>query len=126
MLDYAQKRAAEALKIPHRIVLATSGPAGLLASEFPCEAVGLHLYLLVPKTSDHLFNLEHDPRVSLVTTGWELKGKAKIFAPIGVGLELELLKKPGVEWCQLVRVAPEQIQFQREEGWGNLETIDLG
>jgi hypothetical protein len=125
MLDYAQKRAVEALQIPHRIVLATNGPAGLLASEFPCEAVGLHLYLLVPKTCDHLFNLEHDPGVSLVTTGWELKGIAQILAPVGAGLELDLLRNPAVEWCQLVRVDPEQIQFQREVGWGNLETIDL-
>lgn len=123
MLDYAQKRAAEALKIPHRIVLATSGPAGLLASEFPCEAVGSHLYLLVSKTSDHLFNLEHNPQVSLVATGWELKGKAQILSE--VGLELELLKSSNVEWCRLVQIVPEQIQFQREEGWGNLETIDL-
>jgi hypothetical protein len=125
MLDYAQKRAAEALKTPCRIVLATMGPAGLLASEFPCEAAGLHLYLLVPKTSDHLFNLEHTPYVSLVTTGWELKGTAQILAPVGAGLALDLLRNPAVEWCQLVRIDPEQIQFQREEGWGNLETIDL-
>ncbi len=125
MLDYVRQRAIEALSIPRRVVLATSGPAGLLVSEFPCEAVELNLYLLVPKTSDHLFNLEHDATVSLVATGWELKGEAHIISPNVSDLELDLLRKPDAEWCELVRVDPNQIQFRREEGWGNLETMDL-
>jgi hypothetical protein len=60
MLDYAQKRAVEALKNTRWVVLAANGPAGLLVSVFTCEAVELALYILMPKTSDHLFNLEHD------------------------------------------------------------------
>jgi hypothetical protein len=125
MLDYARQRAIEALKLPRRAVLATSGPAGVQAGEFPCEATGLVLYLLVPRISDHLFNLEHGSFVTLLTGGWELKGKAQIILPDAPDLELNLLREPGAQWCVLVRVEPCQVQIRREEGWGNLETIDL-
>jgi hypothetical protein len=72
MLDYARQRAIEILKIPRSAVLATSGPAGVQLSEFPCEALDLDLYLLVPQTSDHLFNLEHVSTVSLLTDIWRV------------------------------------------------------
>ena len=106
MLDYARQRALEAQRIPCRAVLATSGPAGIQAGEFPCEAIDLDLYLLVPKTSDHLFNLEHDSTVTLLTAGWELKGQAQIIPPGVSDLRLDLLREPGAEWCVLVRVDP--------------------
>jgi len=125
MLDYARQRAIEALRLPRRAVLATSGPAGVQAGEFPCEAVELNLYLLVPKTSDHLFNLEHDSSVTLLTARWELKGEARVVSPNTPGIEPELLREPGAEWCELVRVDPCRIQVRREGGWGNLETLDL-
>ncbi len=125
MLDYARQRAIEILRIPRKAVLVTSGPAGLQAGEFPCEAAVLTLYLLVPKTSDHLFNLENDGAVTLLADGWELKGEAHIISPIASDLELDLLRNPDAKWCELVRVDPYQIQMWREEGWGHLETIDL-
>lgn len=125
MLDYARQRASEALRLPLSAVLATSGPAGIQAGEFPCEAIDLDLYLLVPKTSDHLFNLEHDSSVTLLTDVWELKGQAQILSPGVSDLRLDLLRKPGAEMCVLVRVDPYQLQIRREEGWGSIETIDL-
>ena len=125
MLDYARQRAIEALRIPRKAVLATSGPAGLQASEFPCEAIDADLYLLVPWTSDHLFNLERDPSVTLLTAGWELKGEAQMVSPTTPDLELDLLRQPDAEWCGLVRVHPYQLQIRREKGWGYLETIEL-
>lgn len=125
MLDYAHQRAIEVLKVYQVAVLATSGPAGLQASEFLCEAIGLDLYLLVPQTSDHLFNLEHDSTVTLLTAGWELKGEAHILSLDASIPDLDLLREPAAEWSVLVRVDPCQIQIRKEEGWGNLETIDL-
>jgi len=125
MLDYARQHEIEALKIPRKAVLATSGPAGLQASEIPCEAIGLNLYLLVPQTSDHLFNLEHGCSVTVITAGWELKGEAQVISPNAPDFEPGLLQEPGAEWCVLVRVDPCQIQIRRVVGWGNLETIDL-
>jgi hypothetical protein len=133
MLDYARQRAIEVLRIPRSAILATSGPAGLLATELPCEARDVHLYLLVPRTSDHLFNLEHDPSVTLLAAGWELKGKAQVISPTTpdlvpgtASLELDLLHEPGAEWCRLLRVDPCLIQIRREKGWGYLESIELG
>ncbi len=125
MLDYARQRALEALRTPCRAILATSGPAGIQAGEFPCEAIDLNLYLLVPKTSDHLFNLEHDPTVTLLSASWELKGQAQVIPSGGLDLRLDLLREPGAEWCALVRVDPCRLQIRRGEGWGNIETIDL-
>jgi hypothetical protein len=125
MLDYARQRALESLKIPRSAVLVTSGPAGIQAGEFSCEAIDLALYLLVPKTSDHLFNLEHDSTVTLLTAGWELKGQSELVPPGTSDLKLDLLLEPGAEWCVLVHVDPCRLQIRREAGWGNLETIDL-
>jgi hypothetical protein len=125
MLDYARQRAIEALKVPRSAVLATSGPAGIQAGEFLCEAVDLDLYLLVPKTSDHLFNLEQDSTVTLLTAGWELKGQAQVVPPGTSDLKLNLLLEPGVEWCLLLHVDPCRLQIRREAGWGNLETFDF-
>ncbi len=125
MLDYARQHAIEALSLPRRVVLATSGPAGVQAGEFPCEAKDLALYLLVPRTSDHLFNLEHNSSVSLLSAGWELSGVASILPAGAPGLELGLLTEPAAQWCVLVRIDPVRIQVKRAGGWGNIETIDL-
>jgi hypothetical protein len=125
MLDYARQRAVEALGVPRTAVLVTSGPAGLQAGEFPCEAVDVDLYLLVSWTSDHLFNLEHNASVTLLTAGWELHGIAQVVSPAALDLELDLLREPGAQWCELVRVVPRRMQLRREKGWGYLETIEL-
>lgn len=125
MLDYAYQRAIETLEISHRAVLVTNGPAGVLASEFPCEAVALDLYLLVPQTSDHLFNLENDAAVTLLTARCELKGKAQILARGTWNLDLSFWRESGAEWCVLVRVELSRMQIRGEQGWENLETIDL-
>ena len=125
MLDYAHERALEALGTPHIAVLVTNGPAGVQASEFPCAALGLSLYLLVPQTSDHLFNLEYESTVTLLTARCELRGKAQIISRGAVDLDCDLLQEPGVDWCTFVRVGISQVQIRSEEGWGNRETIDL-
>jgi len=125
MFDYARQRAIEALSLPRKVVLATSGPAGVQAGEFLCEAKELVLYLLLPRTSDQLFNLEHNCTATLLSDGWELKGEAQIVAASSPGLDLNLLQEPGSEWCVLVRVDPVRIQIRRAGGWGNIETIDL-
>ncbi len=125
MLDYARQRAIEALKTPRIAVLVTSGPAGVQASEFPCEVIDLNLYLLVPQTSDHLFNLEYDSIVTVLTAGCELKGQAQIVSRGAPDLELDLWREPGAAWCALVRVEISRAQIRSERGWGNLETIDL-
>jgi hypothetical protein len=124
MLDYACQRAIQALKVPRRAVLVTSGPAGVQVSEGPCAAIDLKLYLLVPQTSDHLFNLESDPSVTLLAANWVLKGTARIIPPNVLNLEPGLFQVSEEQGCILVQVDPCQVQIRREQGWGNLETID--
>ena len=125
MLDYAHQRAIQVLKIPHKAVFVTSGPAGVQVSEVPCEAIGLELYVLLPRTSDHLFNLEQDPSVTLLTAGWVLKGKARLILPNKLHLEPGLLQAAEEEGCILGQVDPFQVHIRREQGWGFVETIDL-
>jgi hypothetical protein len=123
MLDYARVRAVQILQPARRVVLATHGPAGLQLAEFPCQAVDLDLYLLLPWTSDQLFNLERDPCVTLLAPGWELKGEAQLIST--TPLDLDLLQEPGAEWCALLRVTPSRIQIRRSQGWGYLETLEM-
>ena len=125
MLDYARQRASEALGSPRTVVLITSGPAGVQVSEFPCETIDLELYLLVPQTSDHLFNLEHESTVILLTVQCEIKGTARILSRSTVDRELDLLREWEAVWCALVQVEISQVQIRSERGWGNRETIDL-
>lgn len=125
MLDYSRQRAIGVLKIPRSAVLATNGPAGIQVSEFPCEALDLELYLLVPQTSDHLFNLEHVSTVSLLTGIWDLKGEAQTLSPNSNDLKLDILREPQAQWSVLVRVHPFKLQIRKGEGWGNLETLDI-
>jgi hypothetical protein len=126
VLDYAHQRVREALSQPQKVVLATSGPAGVQASEYACGADGLKLYLLVPLTSDHLFNLEHRSEVTLLSPFWELKGQAQTIPVEGVAsLKLGLLQDPSRDWCALVQVEPTRLQLHREGGWGSIETYDI-
>ena len=74
MLDYARQRATAAVGNPRTVVVITSGPAGVQTGEFRCEVSDLSLYLLIPQTSDHLFNLEHESTVTALTATCELKG----------------------------------------------------
>lgn len=123
MLDYARQRTIEILRIPRKAVLATNGPAGLQIGEFPCEAIGLYLYLLVPSSSDHLFNLEQDASVTLLSDIWKLIGEAQLITPTP-DIELEIIREPEAKWCKIIRVNPTQMHIRRERGWGYHETIE--
>ena len=125
MFDYAHQRALEALGNPRVAVRVTNGPAGVQVSEFPCAALGLSLYLLVPQTSDHLFNLEYESTVTLLIARCELKGKARIVSRGAVDLDCALLREPQAEWCAFLHVEISQVQIRSEVGWGNRETLDL-
>jgi hypothetical protein len=125
MLDYARYRAIEILKITRQVILVTGGLTGLQVGEYPCESIELTLYLLLPGTCDHLFNLETNSKVTLLSAAWELRGEAQVLPPDTCEPKLELTREPEAKWYRLVRVDPLQIQVRRQAGWGALETIDL-
>ena len=125
MINYARERAKEILQTARTAVLATVGPAGVQASEFPCEAVELDLYIMIPRTSDHLFNMEQDGRVALHALQWELTGKGRVLSPEEKWPQISLIPKTGTAWYVLVKIVPSHIHVLRPEGWGPAETIDL-
>ena len=97
MLDYARQRASAALGSPRTAILITSGPAGVQTSEFRCEVIELSLYLLIPQTSDHLFNLEHESTVTVLTATCELKGRAQPISCAALELKVGLCHEPDAE-----------------------------
>ena len=125
MFDYAHQRALEVLGAPHTAVLVTNGPAGIQVGEFACALSGLSLYLLLPQTSDHLFNLEHESTVTLLITRCEVKGRTQIISREMVNLDCDLLRESAADWWAFLRVEISQVQLRSEAGWGNRETIDL-
>jgi hypothetical protein len=125
MLDHFRQRAADTLAGPKSATLATSGPGGLQADAFPCQAVGLRLYLLVPRTSEHLVNLEGDPSVVVTAEGWRLRGEARVVPQTENNARLHLHEASGDPWSLLVEVRPRRLEMGRRNGWGYAETFDL-
>ena len=125
MMNYARERAIKILKTVETAIVATNGPSGVQVSQFPCEAAGLDIYLLLPRTSDHLFNLEQDERVALHTDQFELSGNGHIIESGEEWPRISLVPETGTNWYVLVKIVPSQIQVLRKEGWGPAETIDL-
>ena len=124
MLNHLRHHVAATLRHVHSATLATSGPAGLQAHVVPCAANGIQLYLLLPRTSDHLLNLESDPEVVVTTAEWQVVGAARIVPEAECPVPL-LLKAPDAPWSVVVEVRPARVAIAQPTGWGAAETIDL-
>lgn len=114
----------QTLKAETAVTLSTNGPGGIQAGFFPCEADGLALYLLVPASSDVLFNLEAETAVVITTPNWQLEGEAKIHTLAQAPPTLRLVRSPQGAGCVLVAIQCHRIHFNWTEGWGYRETID--
>ena len=125
MLQHLRTRVAELLAGPHQAMLATCGPGDIQAGLFPCQAQGLRLYLLVPRASDHLFNLEVNPDVVVATHRWQLRGRARILAAEDAQEALHLDEFGDLRWSVLVEVVPLRLQVAAESGGLTVETIDV-
>jgi hypothetical protein len=123
MLNHLRQRATETLSAAQRATLSTHGAAGIQANMFPCESADLALYLLVPRTSDHLFNLEQNPEVVVTTDIWQLRGVAGIAQECPAGLAL--LHQPDAAWCEVVMIRPTRLQIAGSGAAGHAETIDI-
>jgi hypothetical protein len=124
MLAHLRQRVVEALATVQEVLLATSGPAEIQASRVPCEAHELRLYLLVPRASDHLFNLEQQPEIVVVNREWELRGRARVLHNGERPAELGLGRRPEAAWSEWVEVAVEQFHHHAAPGRA-AETIDI-
>jgi hypothetical protein len=123
MLNHLRERVTETLSTARTVTLSTHGAAGIQANVFPCEAVDLRLYLLLPRTSDHLFNLEHNPEVVATTEIWQVRGVARVAPERPAGLNL--LQQPDAAWCEVVMLRPTRLQIEWPGGSGHAETIDI-
>ncbi len=124
MLDHLRKQVVDALAAATQVTLATHGAAGLQTSYLPCQAMGTRLYVLVPKTSEHLVNLEGSREIVVVTGRWELRGEARCI-PLSSHPELALAQMPNAPWNALVEILPIRVQIAREDGAGYSATIDI-
>lgn len=125
MLEHLRQRVEDVLGTVEQANLSTSGPAGIQARVFPCEALGMRLYLLVPGTSDHLFNLECAPTAVVSTPEWQLHGHGFILALDQAPPKLALPHSPAAIGCVLIEIRPGRLQINHPQGWGFGETIDI-
>jgi hypothetical protein len=87
--------------------------------------IGTRLYLLVPRTSDHLFNLESDPEVVVTNRYWQIRGRACAIQRWAYPPRLHLVTHPEAPWSQVVEVQPRQVQLRRAGQLSYHETIDI-
>ena len=121
MLDRLRDRAAQILAETDSCTLATTGPAGIQASMVQCTVRGTTLYMLVPDTSDHLFNLEMEPEVAVTAQSWHLRGTADI-----VKDSTDLFAADQRLWHTVVRVTPVRLHILPDGTPPNhAETIDF-
>jgi len=111
VLQQLRERASEALSGARQIVLSSCGPADIQAESLSCEAVGLALYVLVPRTSDLLFNLEHNTLVVATADTWQARGIVRLLAPGGHPSQLALARRPEAAWCQVAEIRPARVQL---------------
>jgi len=123
MLDHLRQHVAAALAPIKAATLATIGPAGLQVGMFPCTSSRLMLYLLVPRTSDQLWNVERDGAVVVTTVHWHMQGRACVVAK--AACPEQLLSHPAAAWSAVVAVQPTKVSIAQREGWGAAETIDV-
>jgi hypothetical protein len=125
MLNHLRQHVATALAPARSATLATCGPAGLQADVVACAASGTRLFLLLPCTSDHLLNLDHDSAVVVTTAGWQVRGQARVLAPGERPDAGALMRAPDAPWSVVIEVRPARVTIAQPEGWGAAETIDL-
>jgi hypothetical protein len=125
MLDHLRRHVVDLLAPVHVATLSTCGPAGIQAQVLPCEADDVTLYLMVPITSEHLYNLERDATAVVTTAGWQLRGAAQVMNPADAPARLRLVHGPRAVGCLLVRIFPRTLHIGQANGWGFSETIDI-
>lgn len=127
MLSHLRRRAEETLAPVRRAMLSTCGPADIQAADVECRAVGLRLYLLLPLTSDLLYNLETHCSVVLTCEGWQLHGCARILGdheqPPALIWAADTPLPEARRWQALVEVHPRRLHIH--DGSDGPLTLDM-
>lgn len=110
MNTHLQQRVNDLLHRYSSATLATCGPAGPQIGIITYTIDQLHLHLALPHGSDHLFNLESQPSLVLMTEGWRLHGEGH---------------KSGDTYHQQATVVVTEIRLHILDGQNTIETIDF-
>jgi hypothetical protein len=124
VLHQLRRRATETLEGAREVVVSTWGPADVQVERMACEGVGLALYVLVPRTSDLLFNLENHTSVVVTADTWQARGVARLLAPGSHPDHLALASRPEAIWCQVAEIRPTRLHLYPSDGQASGETID--
>ena len=125
MLSQLRRRASEVLLGTHRVVLSTDGPAEIQVEALRCEALGLSLYVLVPRASDLLFNLENTTLAVATADTWQARGATRLLSRDSYPEQLEIARMPEAAWCELVEIRLTRLQLRPADGKGPVETLDI-
>jgi hypothetical protein len=125
MLNHLRRRVIDLLEPTQAVTLSSCGPAGIQAQVLPGVAKGLRLYVLVPTTSEHLFNLEQQPIVVATTADWQLRGYAHRLSPSEIPTDIPTLRDVPASNYVVIEVKPYRFEVGPPNGSGFSETIDL-
>jgi hypothetical protein len=128
MLDKLRADAIALIAATPSCTLSTSGPAGVQASIIACAVRDACVYVLVPSTADHLFNLEHEAELVLTSSLWQLRGIALILGEAGGPrgtAPSELRTHAQREGLRLVEVFPTRMHIEAGGQRAYRETIDF-
>ena len=125
MLNKLRQQASEVLSTARQIVLSAGGPADIQVETLPCESVGLDLYVLVPRTSDLLFNLESDSVVVATADTWQMRGVARLLKSHEYPDQLTIASAPEAELSEVVEIRPTRLQLRPVGGQAQGETIGI-
>jgi hypothetical protein len=128
MLNQLRAEALALIANTPNCILSTIGPAGVQASAVTCVIHAGCVYVLVPSTLDHLFNIEHELEVVLTSAIWQLRGAA---LAIGESTELHGTAPNAIQACArasgttLVEIFPLRMHLEPEGRRRYRETIDF-
>jgi hypothetical protein len=125
VLHKFRQQASEVLATASQIVLSAGGPADIQAEVLSCEAVGLSLYVLVPRTSDLLFNLENNSVVVATAETWQIRGVALLLKPHEYPDRLAIARAPEAALSEVVEIRPTRLQLRPVGGRAQVETIGI-
>jgi hypothetical protein len=85
--------------------------------------VETELFVLVPRASDHLFNIETQPEVVVIGENWNLKGQARLAPP--PDWPPELGRHPEAKWSSVLVIHPTRLNLLARDTGSPTETIDI-
>ena len=126
MLDKLRNEALALIAATPQCTLSTIGPAGIQASIVSCIVRADCIYVLLPSTAEHLFNLEYDSEVVLTSTLWQLRAAALALGAVdGLQGTAPHEIRAGTEGHALVEVFPLRMHIEPGRQRRYRETIDF-